>query len=182
LSRSGILVPRRVLKSPQMKAVSWGWRVSRSSSSWLVASVSSMCRLVSEVLGGIYVFTILIRRLFGNIIFVCKPYSLPYLDSICSGFRMNVARPPRVLFGRRCSTTVKPSNIGAAAPSAIQVSYRHRMSTCSYSSRRSSLRYVNPYIFRLPILIPYEHQRVIGFVFVWFFLLEPFVRAYLYCI
>ena len=81
-SRSGIFVPVRVLKSPQMNEVSWGWRVSRSSSIWVVASVSSMCRLASDVFGGMYVFIILIRRLLGKIIFVCKPYSFPYVDSI----------------------------------------------------------------------------------------------------
>jgi hypothetical protein len=81
-SRSGIFVPVRVLKSPQMNDVIWGWRVSISSSNWVVASVSRMCRLASDVFGGMYVFIILIRKLLGKIIFVCKPYSFPYVDSI----------------------------------------------------------------------------------------------------
>jgi hypothetical protein len=81
-SRSGIYVPVRVLKSPHMNVVSWGWRVSRSSSIRVVASASCMCRLASDVFGGMYVFTIFIRRLLGKIIFVCSPYSLPCVDSI----------------------------------------------------------------------------------------------------
>ncbi len=92
-----------------------------------------------------------ILRLFGRVILVCRPYLFPDVDSIFSGFRTNVARPPRVLFGRRYSTSVYPSNSGGAVPSAIHVSYRHRISTGSCSSRRSSLMYENPYMLRLPI-------------------------------
>ena len=76
-----------------------------------------------------------IRLLFGGMILVCNPYSFPVDDSICNGFRTYVANPPRVLCVRRCSISVKPSSMGAAAPSEIHVSYRHSMSTCSYSKR-----------------------------------------------
>ena len=93
---------------------------------------------MSDVVGGMYTFTILIRSLFGSMILVCKLYSLPDDVSICSGLRTYVARPPRVLFGRRCSTTTYPVTIGAAAPSDIHVSYKHRISTFSCSRRRSS--------------------------------------------
>jgi hypothetical protein len=84
-------------------------------------------------------FTILIRSLFGSMILVCKLYSLPDDVSIFNGLRTYVAKPPRVLSGRRCSTTVNPSIIGGAAPSDIQVSYKHNISTCSCSRRRRSL-------------------------------------------
>jgi aspartokinase-like uncharacterized kinase len=51
-SRSGLLFPIRALKSPQMNAVSWGWSVSSINSIWVVASVSCICLLCSDVLGG----------------------------------------------------------------------------------------------------------------------------------
>lgn len=84
-------------------------------------------------------FATLILVLFGRIIFVCRQYSFPIVCSSFSGFRIYVASPPRVLFGRRCSTRVKPSSVGAAVLSAIHVSYRHRMSMSSYSRSRRSL-------------------------------------------
>jgi hypothetical protein len=43
-----------------------------------------------------------------------------------------------VLSVRRFLTSVKPSIFGAAAPSDIHVSYKHRMSIFSYSNSRSS--------------------------------------------
>jgi hypothetical protein len=70
---------------------------------------------------------------------VCNPYSFPDDVSIYSGFRTYVASPPRVPSGRRFSTNVNPSNIGAAVASDIHVSYRHNMSMFSYSSKRSIL-------------------------------------------
>lgn len=93
----------RVLKSPQIRVVSWGWRVSRSCSTWLVASVSSIFRFVSDVVGGMYVLTMFTRSLFGRIILVCKPYSFDDVDSIFKCFRTSVARPPLVLSFRRSS-------------------------------------------------------------------------------
>jgi len=85
-------------------------------------------------------FTILILWLFGSIILVCNPYLFPVVVSIFSGFRTYVASPPRVLSYRRCSTTVNPSIIGAAAPSAIHISCKHKTSMFSCSSKRSNLR------------------------------------------
>jgi hypothetical protein len=72
-------------------------------------------------------------------ILVCRPYSLPYDVSIYNGFRTYVAKPPLVLSARRCSTTVKPSIMGAAALSDIHVSYKHKISIFYYSRRRSNL-------------------------------------------
>jgi hypothetical protein len=114
--------------------------VSSIVSSSVVAWVSSMFLLVSDVVGGIYTFTTFILRLFGRIIFVCRPYSFPLDDSICSGFRTYVASPPLVLSVRRFSITVNPSIIGGAAPSAIHVSCKHNISISCYSSRRSNFR------------------------------------------
>jgi hypothetical protein len=114
--------------------------VSSIVSSSAVARVSSMFLFVSDVAGGIYTFTTFILWLFGRMIFVCRPYSFPLDASICSGLRTYVASPPLVLSVRRCSITVKPSIIGAAAPSAIHVSYKHSISISCCSSRRSSLR------------------------------------------
>ena len=70
-------------------------------------------------------------------IFVCKLYSLPDNDSIYSGFRTYVAIPPRVPSGRRCSTNVNPSSMGAAVPSDIHVSCKHNTSMFSCSSSSS---------------------------------------------
>jgi hypothetical protein len=36
-------------------------------------------------------------------------------------------------------------------------------------------------MFRLPILMPYEHHRVMGLLYVECFLLDPLVRSLLYC-
>jgi hypothetical protein len=114
--------------------------VSSIVSSSAVAWVSTMFRLASDVAGGIYTFTTFILRLFGRMIFVCRPYSFPEDDSICSGLRTYVASPPLVLSVRRYSITEKPSIFGAAAPSAIHVSYKHNISISCCSSRRSNLR------------------------------------------
>jgi hypothetical protein len=61
--------------------------VSSSVSSSAVAWISSMFLLVSDVAGGIYTFTTFILMLFGRMILVCRPYSFPDDDSICSGLR-----------------------------------------------------------------------------------------------
>jgi hypothetical protein len=132
-------VPILALKSPHTNVVSWGYRVSRIVSNWFVAWVSCMFRFESDVAGGMYTLTMFILWLFGRMTLVCRPYSLPVDISSYSGFRMYVARPPLVFSGRRCSTNVNPSIAGAAAPSAIHVSYRHKMSTFSCSRSRSSL-------------------------------------------
>jgi hypothetical protein len=72
-------------------------------------------------------------------ILVCSPYSLPFDVSICNGLRTYVAIPPLVPFSRRCSTTVYPSIMGAAAPFAIHVSCIHSISIFYYSRRSSNL-------------------------------------------
>jgi hypothetical protein len=87
-----------------------------------VASYSLTLRFFSDVYGGRYMFTILIRVLFGNIIFINMPYSLLCYVSICNGLRTYIAIPPRVLPVRLDSTNVKPSRVGGDAPSAIHVS------------------------------------------------------------
>lgn len=138
MSRVGTLFPILALKSPQMKVVSWGWRVSNKFSTWVVACISDMLRLVSDVAGGIYTFTMLMRLLLGKIILVCSPYSFPFDDSIYNGVRTYVASPPLVLFGRRCLISLNPSNMGAAVASDIQVSCRHSISMFS-CSRMSSI-------------------------------------------
>jgi hypothetical protein len=139
MSRIGMLFPILALKSPQMKVVSWGWRVSSKFSTWVVACVSVMLRLLSDVDGGMYTFTMFMRLLLGKIIFVCRPYSLPFDYSIYSGVRIYVASPPLVLFGRRCSISLNPSNMGAAVSSEIHVSCRHKISKFSCSRMSSSL-------------------------------------------
>jgi hypothetical protein len=103
-----------------------------------VAYISYTFRLVSDVVGGIYTFTTFILWLFGSMIFVCRPYSLPCDVSIYNGFRTYVAIPPLVLSVRRCSTTVNPSIMGAAAPSDIHVSCKHKISMFYYSRRSSN--------------------------------------------
>ena len=109
-------------------------------SNCVVACSCDILRFSNEVVGGMYMFIIFIRWLFGSIILVCKAYSLPLDDSIYSGFLTYVAIHPRVLSGRRCSIIVKPSSIGGAAPSASHVSYKHMTSRSCYSNRRRSLR------------------------------------------
>jgi hypothetical protein len=61
IARLGVPVPILALKSPHMSVTSWGCIVSIIFSSWVVAWASSIWRLVSEVAGGIYTFTMLIR-------------------------------------------------------------------------------------------------------------------------
>jgi hypothetical protein len=53
--------PILALKSPHTSVISYGWILSSTVSTWVVAWVSSMFRLVSDVVGGMYIFTILIR-------------------------------------------------------------------------------------------------------------------------
>jgi hypothetical protein len=60
-SRSGIEEPILALKSPHTSVISYGCILSSTVSTWVVAWVSSMFRLVSDVVGGMYIFTILIR-------------------------------------------------------------------------------------------------------------------------
>jgi hypothetical protein len=105
-SRLGVPDPILALKSPQTTVVSWGWMVSRTVSTYVVACACSILRLVSDVAGGMYTLITLIRSLFGSIILVCKLYSLPDDVSILRGLRTYVASPPRVLSRRRCSTIV----------------------------------------------------------------------------
>ncbi len=92
------------MKSPHTSVINYGWILSNTVSTWVVAWVSSMFRLVRDVVGGMYMFTILMRWLFGRMILVCRLYSLPEDVSNFNGLRMYVASPPRVPLGRRCST------------------------------------------------------------------------------
>jgi hypothetical protein len=92
-SRSGIEEPILALKSPHTSVINYGWILSNTVSTWVVAWVSSMFRLVRDVVGGMYMFPPLMRL-----------YSLPEDVSNFNGLRMYVASPPRVPLGRRCST------------------------------------------------------------------------------
>lgn len=93
-----------------------------------------MLRLDSDYVGGMYVFTIFIRLLFGNIILVCRAYSFPDYDSIFRYFLTYVARPPLVLSGRCYYTSWYPSIFGVGVLSATHVSCKHIMSRFSYSN------------------------------------------------
>jgi hypothetical protein len=130
----------RLLKSPQIYVLIYGYSVSSSVSIYDVADISVMCRLVSDDVGGIYMFTMLILVLLGNINFVCIPYSFDAEASNFMGFFMYVASPPRVPPSRRDSTNVNPSSVGASAPIAIHVSYTHNMSISSCSSISNSFK------------------------------------------
>lgn len=110
VSRVGAFLPIRVLKSPHIIVVNWGWAVSIIYSNYVVASCSGMFRFFSDVDGGMYTFIMLILLLLGSISLVCNPYSLPCDVSTYIGFLIYVARPPRVWLGRRCSTSVKPAS------------------------------------------------------------------------
>ena len=130
----------RLLKSPHTIVISYGYTTLNISVTNCVAVASYIFLFNNEVYGGIYIFIILMRVLFGNNNFVCILYSLLFYVSIYSGFRTYVARPPRVLPARLDSTNMKPSRIGGAAPSAIHVSCKHSTSMSSYSSISSNLR------------------------------------------
>jgi hypothetical protein len=138
MSSVGILLPIRLLKSPHIIVISCGLAALSTSSTNYVAIFSYIFRFLSDVYGGMYILITLIRVLFGNIIYSNMPYSLLYYVSIYNGLRIYIASPPRVLPARRDSTSVKPSRVGGAAPSAIHVSYRHIMSNSSYSSTSSN--------------------------------------------
>ena len=56
----GMVEPILALKSPHIRVVSYGYILSSTSSSWLYACISGIFRLVSDVAGGIYTFTMLI--------------------------------------------------------------------------------------------------------------------------
>lgn len=60
MSRLGTFEPSLVLKSPQIIVVSCGCRLSRTVSSFYVASDSMILRFFSDVAGGMYTLTILI--------------------------------------------------------------------------------------------------------------------------
>ena len=93
-----------------------------------------MFRLANDYYGGKYILITFIRVLFGSIILVSIPYSLDLFDSICSGLRTYVARPPLVPPCLLDSISVNPSMSGASAPSAIHVSWMQNMSMCSLSN------------------------------------------------
>jgi membrane glycosyltransferase len=123
-----------------MYVLIYGCIVSSSTSIYYVAVISAIFLYVSDVVGGIYMFTMFILVLFGSINFVCIPYSFALDDSIFMGFFMYVANPPRVLSALRFSTTAYPSSVGANAPSAIHVSCTHSMSMSSCSSTNNNFR------------------------------------------
>ena len=111
----------RLLKSPHTIVINYGYATLSISVTNCVAVASYIFLFSNDVYGGIYIFIILIRVLLGNNNLVCILYSLLFDVSIYSGFRTYVARPPRVLPARLDSTNRKPSKVGGAAPSAIQV-------------------------------------------------------------
>ena len=87
-----------------------------------MASVSVMPRRVSDDVGGRYTFTMFILWLFGSMSLASYPYSFPTDASSWKDRLKNVAIPPLVPVGLRCSTTLYPGSSGIWAPSAIQVS------------------------------------------------------------
>jgi hypothetical protein len=105
-----------------MIVISCGWALLIMSSIKWVAVFSGIFLFFKDDYGGIYMFIILIRVLFGNNNLTNIPYLLLCDVSIYSGFRTYIAKPPRVLPARRDSTNRKPSRVGGAAPSAIHVS------------------------------------------------------------
>jgi hypothetical protein len=134
ISRLGVSLPIRLLKSPATTVINCGCaRLIRSSNYYIIVSCDIL-RFCNDWYGGKYIFIILIRVLLGSNSLVNMPYSLFCVVSIFSGFRIKVATPPRVLFARLDSITVKPSRVRGAAPSAIHVSCRHTMSKSSYSN------------------------------------------------
>ena len=56
-SKSGMFGPILALNSPHTKVTSYGYMLSSTSSNLDVTYVSSMCRLVSDVAGGMYTLT-----------------------------------------------------------------------------------------------------------------------------
>jgi uncharacterized membrane protein len=112
----------RLLKSPHITVISCGWATLSMSSTNCVAVFSYIFLFFNDDYGGIYMFTILIGVLLGTNNLVNIPYSLLCDVSIYSGFRTYIAKPPRVLPARQDSTSMKPSRVGGAAPSAIHVS------------------------------------------------------------
>ena len=87
ISRVGLKLPVRLLKSPHITVISCGCATFSMSDTNYVAVVSYIFLFSSDVYGGIYIFIILIRVLFGNNNFVCILYSLLFYVSIYSGFR-----------------------------------------------------------------------------------------------
>jgi hypothetical protein len=53
-SKSGVFGPILALKSPHTSVTSYGWMLSSIYSTYDVASISNICRLDNDVVGGIY--------------------------------------------------------------------------------------------------------------------------------
>jgi len=105
-SKVGFLDPILVLKSPHITVINYGYILSNVSVICSVASVSGILRLVSEAVGGRYIFTTSSLLLFGSLIFVNRLYSFPATYSIFNLFFTYVAIPPLVLFALLYSTSV----------------------------------------------------------------------------
>ncbi len=88
MSSVGVLLPVRLLKSPQITVMSYGQAALITSSTNYVAIFSDIFRFFIDVYGGMYIFIMLIRVLFGNISFSSIPYSLLYCVSIYNGLRI----------------------------------------------------------------------------------------------
>ncbi len=88
MSSVGVLLPVRLLKSPHITVISCGWAALITSSTNYVAIFSVIFRFFSDVYGGMYILIMLIRVLFGNIIFSSIPYSLLNYVSIYNGLRI----------------------------------------------------------------------------------------------
>jgi hypothetical protein len=110
------------------------------SSTNYVACISVILRNFKDDYGGIYIFIILIRILFGNNNLISMPYSLLCVVSIYRGLRTYIANPPLEHSTRLDSISENPSKVGGAAPSAIHVSWRHSTSMSSYSNIRCNFR------------------------------------------
>ncbi len=76
ISKVGLKLPVRLLKSPHITVISCGCATFSMSATNYVAVVSYIFLFSSDVYGGIYIFTILIRVLLGNNILVNILYSL----------------------------------------------------------------------------------------------------------
>ena len=76
ISKVGLKLPVRLLKSPHITVISCGCATFSMSATNCVAVVSYIFRFNNDVYGGIYIFTILIRVLLGNNILVNMLYSL----------------------------------------------------------------------------------------------------------
>jgi hypothetical protein len=82
MSSCGVKLPVRLLKSPHIITVSYGYAKSIISSTYYVACYSVIFRNFSDDYGGMYILIILIRMLLGNNNFNNIPYSFSCVVSI----------------------------------------------------------------------------------------------------